>query len=144
MATTITKKTAPAAEQLKARLISLRLKKLSVEIICAPEEAGKGKLVLAYNISTAPGDKPNSRAALLSVTGQGVNKEDASKVAFTIDAEMLGSFELTRKSKKSEESEVAITMANFIAPALSNMIETTLTRGGYPRTQIPISFPENN
>lgn len=144
MATAPTNKTKPAPRQLKIRLVSLRLKKLFIEVLLPPEEAGKGSMELSYNIATSPKDDQGYRVAVVSINGRGMNKEDTSKTAFTIDTEMYGMFDVSRNPKKNEENALATNMANHIIPVLTDMIETTLSRSGYPRIVLQKGFPEES
>jgi preprotein translocase subunit SecB len=131
--------------QLIVTLKDTRLKKLSVEILLQVEEAAKGSMELSYNIFTGPVKDINSYPAILKIEGKGFNKEDASKVAFTIAAEMFGLFKLSRKPSDVEmKSSTSINIANFLAPVLSDTIETAMIKGGYPRLKIPRSFPPAN
>lgn len=118
------------------------LKKISVEILIPVENAGKGSMELSYNIFTPPIENINAYPAVLSIKGKGFNKEDTSKIAFNIDAELMGLFSLSRKPSDEElKTEVSINMANYIAPVLADTIEIAMIKGGYPRLKIPRSFP---
>lgn len=141
MATTRKRKTEAASSPLTIVLKDTRLKKFSVEILLPVEEAEKGSMQLSYNIFTPPAKDFNSYPAVLKIEGKGVNKEDSSKVAFTIDAEMIGLFSLSRNPNEAELKTASVDMANFIVPVLSDTIETAMFKSGYPRLKIPRSFP---
>lgn len=144
MATEKTKKTTPASSRIKISLTSLRLKKLFIEVLIPPDDAGKGRIEMSYNIATPPIDSTGAHVAVLNIIGKGVNKDDTSKVSFTIDAEMLGMFDISRNPKKNEESALAISMANLIIPTLTDIIETTLFQSGFPRVNMQKGFPEES
>lgn len=141
MAATRQRKTKAQISPLKITLKDTRLKKFFVEILLPAEVAGKGRMELSYNISLPPEIDIDACPAALSITGKGVSKEDASKVGFTFDAEMTGLFSLSRKPSDEELEVISVDMANFIAPVLSDTVETAMFKTGYPRLRIPKSFP---
>lgn len=129
---------------LTVTLLDTRLKKFSVEILLQVEEAGKGRMQLSFNIAASPIEDINSCAAALIIEGKGFNREDPTKIAFTIDTEMAGLFSLSRKPSVEESEEISVDMANFIAPVLADTIETAMVKAGYPRLKIPRSFPRSS
>lgn len=144
MAVPVKRKAKTKHSSLTVVLLDTRLKKFSVEILLQVEQAGKGSMHLSYNIFTSPIEDINSHATSLRIEGKGFNIEDPTKIAFTIDAEMVGLFSLSRKLNDEElETRVSIEMANYVAPVLADTIETAMVKAGYPRLKIPRSVPES-
>lgn len=142
MAAPSKRKAKAAHSPLIVTLQDTRLKKFLVEALLQPEEAGQGSMTLSFNIAVIPSESTDSCGAILKIEGQGSKKDDPSKIAFSIDAEMVGLFSLSRKPSDGElESEVSLNMANFIAPVLADTIETAMIKTGYPRLKIPKNFP---
>jgi preprotein translocase subunit SecB len=127
---------------LKSTLLSTRLKKLSVDILLSVEESGAGQMVLSYGISASPENDIKAFPAVLKIEGKGISKDDSAKVAFTIDAEMIGLFSLSRKPSDKELQAISLDLCNYIAPVLSDTIETAMFKSGYPRMTIPKSIPK--
>lgn len=136
-------KTTPASGTLKATLLTTRLKKISIDILVPPSQSAKGRLQLAYNIGSAPAEQENTLALSLSIEGKGVDSKDSSLVAFTIEAELMGLFSISRKPSKKEEPIFLITMANYIAPVLADTVETALSKCGFPHIKLARNFPED-
>jgi len=136
---------AKSSQPLTVILQDTRLKKFSLEILLQVEEAGGGLMQLEYEVSIISSTNIDELAASLRISGMGHNKNDPSKIAFTVDAVMLGIFELSRKPSEEElKGAVGIDMANFIAPVLADSIETAMVKAGYPRLVIPRHVPEQS
>lgn len=138
------RKTKPKPNSLDAALRTTRLRKLAVEAILSPEKSGKGNLQLAYkavfeNIPT----EENIVVVHLSIKGEGLSggEETEGKIAFTIDAAIDGGFALSRKPEEGEMKGREKELANYLIPALIEMIETLLAKCGYsgslPRSMSP-------
>jgi len=126
---------------LKVALISTRLKKIAIDALIAPKEVGGGNLALNYTITLEPSETPGTMGMSLQISGDGEDKDDPGTIPFKIDAVIFGLFSITRKPTKIEAKNLPTDIANYVLPILTDMIETTLTKCGYPNIQLLKSLP---
>lgn len=141
MGTTPQKTRTARNKTLEIKLRSTRLTKLAVEFYLLPEQSVKGRLKLEYH---AKFDKAadGSTFLFLQIEGGGTDKSTPEREAFTISAEMMGLFDLSREPTKTEQQTLSSKLANFMIPSLTDLIEIAIAKSGYPRIELPKTFPE--
>jgi hypothetical protein len=131
------------SKALEIKLRSTRLIKLSVEFHLPPEESVRGRLKLAYH-ATADKAEDGSTIAYLLIEGSGTDKSEPEREAFTISAEMMGLFDLSRELTTSELKGISNNLADYLIPSLTDLIEIAISKSGYPRIELPKTFPDQS
>lgn len=138
------RKTALNSSGLEATLSTTRLNKLAVETFLSADKSGTGKLHISFksDLQTVQ-ENENLIVIHLSVKGKGLSagEETQGQVAFTINAAIDGMYTLSRKPKEGELVGRETSLANYLIPILSDMIETLLSKCGYLGISLPRSFP---
>ncbi|MFY9261448.1 MAG: hypothetical protein WAO71_13180 [Gallionella sp.] len=118
-------------------LESTRLKKMCVDILKQPDQAGKGQLMLNYNVSSLDEMRPDVKTIMLRIEGSGISQNDPDDKAFTVDAELIGKFSVHEiAADESQDSAMIIDMANYLIPLLADNIETVFAKCGFPKMQL--------